>query len=95
MTSFWNILKDQQKRMKNEADEKHTIQPNMSYCQQKQYILMILMAWLSLGCAWAGPGRGWLGWAWAEPWLAWLNRGWASLALSGLGWLCWAGLWLG
>ena len=63
MTSFWKMLKHEQKRMKNETNYN---------CKQHQHTLMILIACLGLGwLGWAGlagPGLAWLGLGWA--WLA-------------------------
>ena len=33
MTSFWKVVKYQQKQTKNETIQKHTVQPNLRYCK--------------------------------------------------------------
>ena len=92
MTSFRKMLKYQQKQMKNESIQKHTIQSNMGYCEQNQYIFNDFDGLAGRGLCW--PGLAWVGLAWLGLGLGWAWA-WPKLALVGLGLAGLAGVWLG
>ena len=78
MTSFWEMLTYQQKQIKMKPTRNTPSNRIWAIAHKINIFLMISMAWLGLGWAWAGPELG-LGWAWAGPGLG-----------LGLGWLGWA-----